>query len=472
VNPVYVLFWFDVEDYITPEADDALRRLIEIFDVRGARATWKLVGEKLRALERRGRQDIIERLRHHDVGYHTDFHSRHPTVAEYLADKDWDQGVTEFARRERPGYEDLLRFFGRVPACYGQPGGSWAPQMFPVLKEWGIPLYLDEGGHIGLDEQPFWYCGVLNVFRLRQNCTRVALHGGPEELERAKRDFMEAIARLRSTGGVISIYYHPCEFIHSQFWDSVNFAQGANPPPEEWRPAPLKPQAEIEEGFRRFAEYLTFVQDQPGVEILTATEFVGRMPDRAAGRWFTTQEVIRLAEAMRREITWCKIGEAALSPAEACGLVIDALAAWAGHGKLPDKLAVRVGLLGPVTKGHGQVSELREGGRCTVQELLEVCAKVRHQLDKTGRLPSTIDVGPLSLALSDFLATSAALLLSLNGGSPYVDDVRAHRGEFTLDRYVGQGDLWRWTVFPPDFHGDRLLELAKLQAWTLKPASV
>jgi hypothetical protein len=38
-----VLFWFDVEDYITPESDDALKGLLEIFESHGAQATWKLV---------------------------------------------------------------------------------------------------------------------------------------------------------------------------------------------------------------------------------------------------------------------------------------------------------------------------------------------------------------------------------------------------------------------------------------------
>ena len=172
--PIYVLFWFDVEDYITSQADDAVEGLIGTFDAQAVRATWKLVGEKLRVLERRGRGDITELPRHHDVGYHTDFHARHPTVAEYLVDRGWDEGAAEFARREQPGYEDILRVFGRPPAGYGQPAGSWAPQVFPVLKEWGIPLYLDQAGHIGPDEQPFWYCGVLNVFRLRENCRRVS----------------------------------------------------------------------------------------------------------------------------------------------------------------------------------------------------------------------------------------------------------------------------------------------------------
>ena len=39
MEKVYVLFWFDVEDYITPQSDDALKRLAEIFDHQGAKAT-------------------------------------------------------------------------------------------------------------------------------------------------------------------------------------------------------------------------------------------------------------------------------------------------------------------------------------------------------------------------------------------------------------------------------------------------
>ena len=38
----------------------------------------------------------------------------------------------------------------------------------------------------------------------------------------------EAIAaRLaKEGGGLISIYYHPCEWVHKQFWDGVNFSRG------------------------------------------------------------------------------------------------------------------------------------------------------------------------------------------------------------------------------------------------------
>ena len=30
--------------------------------------------------------------------------------------------------------------------------------------------------------------------------------------------------------------------------------------------------------------------------------------------------------------------------------------------------------------------------------------------------------------------------------------------------------IWEWPIFPPGFHSEHLMELARLQAWTIKPA--
>ena len=82
VPPVHVLFWFDVEDYLTPESDDALLSLLDCFERQGVQGTWKGVAEKARVLEERGREDVIRALQRQDIGYHTDTHSQHPVLAE------------------------------------------------------------------------------------------------------------------------------------------------------------------------------------------------------------------------------------------------------------------------------------------------------------------------------------------------------------------------------------------------------
>src|SRR5205085_5884730 len=82
--PVYVILWFDTEDYIEPASDDAALRIANDLTQAGVRATFKIVGEKARVLEARGRKDVIRALSHHAIGYHSNWHSVQPVPAVYL----------------------------------------------------------------------------------------------------------------------------------------------------------------------------------------------------------------------------------------------------------------------------------------------------------------------------------------------------------------------------------------------------
>ena len=97
---IKVMLWYDVEDFITPEADDALLALIDMMDSLGIRGSFKIVGEKIRVLKERGRTDILRKLSGHEICYHTDGHSIHPTQTEYLHNKGFGEGAAEFERRE------------------------------------------------------------------------------------------------------------------------------------------------------------------------------------------------------------------------------------------------------------------------------------------------------------------------------------------------------------------------------------
>ena len=45
-------------------------------------------------------------------------------------------------------------------------------------------------------------------------------------------------------------------------------------------------------------------------------------------------------------------------------------------------------------------------------------------------------------------------------------------GNFTSDKYAATDSpkLWNWPIHPENFQAPKLMELARLQAWTLKPA--
>src|SRR3954453_6481776 len=57
---VYVLLWFDTEDYVLPASDDAALDVAAYLTKQGIRATFKVVGHKARTLEARKRKDVIE----------------------------------------------------------------------------------------------------------------------------------------------------------------------------------------------------------------------------------------------------------------------------------------------------------------------------------------------------------------------------------------------------------------------------
>src|SRR5829696_6995862 len=80
---VYVILWFDTEDYILPASDDAAMWVAEFLTKQGIKATFKVVGEKARTLEKRKRSDVIAALKKHEIGYHSNWHSVQPTPAMY-----------------------------------------------------------------------------------------------------------------------------------------------------------------------------------------------------------------------------------------------------------------------------------------------------------------------------------------------------------------------------------------------------
>ena len=167
-------------------------------------------------------------------------------------------------------------------------------------------MYLDEANHVGIDDQPYYYGGMLNVFKMRSNLARMNLRGGAS-LDGGKATYEGVRAAARKGGGTISIYYHPNEWVHTEFWDGVNFRRGANPPRAEWKLPGTRPTAETEEAFRDFEQYVQFIKAQPGVRLVTATELMALYADKAMTRSFTGGGLLRFARAAQKEIMFQRL---------------------------------------------------------------------------------------------------------------------------------------------------------------------
>ncbi len=480
---VRVILWFDTEDYLLPSDDDASKRLAELLTARGIRATFKVVGEKARVLEKRGRKDAIEALRKHDIGFHANFHSVHPAPAEYLAECGWADGVAEFVRREGPGAEDVRRIFG-VPtlSCYGQPGSSWGPQTMAALPligvaPHGVPCYVDSGSHVGLDGKPFWYCGTLTVFHLSPNETRMDLYK-PGGLEAGCADFRKIHSRLAAGGGgLISIFYHPCEWVHLEFWDGVNFRRGANPPREEWKKPPERPAGETEAAFRRFEEYIDFQRSLPGVKFITASDLPGLYPDRVRAEGAGVETVAHVAGILSSAdgVGFTRDeGGLILSAADQFVVLAEYLGAAIEKGRAPGRVSVP-GVLGPSEPPPAtEVEEL--GARAFRDAVLDA----RDEVRKRGQIPSRVFAGVRKIAPADFLIAMAraaghVVLSSKEGDAVLPEKIAVPRGTKVLaERHVAEdtpGLFGGWVIHPEGFRAPKILEQARLQAWTLKPAA-
>jgi hypothetical protein len=479
---VDVILWFDAEDYLLPADDDATKRLAEMLTERGIRATFKLVGEKARVLERRKRTDVLAALRKHAIGYHTDFHSVHPTPTEYLAECGLLDGMAEFIRREAGGAVDVRRILG-VPglACYGQPGSSWGAQAMASLGQIGIapsgvPCYVDDGDHVGWGEQPFWYVGALTVYSMGPNVTRMELHD-PAALEPAKARVAAIADRLRSQpdGGLISIYYHPCEWVHQQFWDGVNFSRGANPPREQWRPPPQRPAAETEAAFERFAAYIDHIRALPSVRFVTASELPGIYPDAVRHQGLSAEDLGQVADAVLHGATngidVRVLGDRALSVADQFELLSRAVGQMMGGKPVRFPLIAR-GLLGP----DAAPPEPRALKDLSWTAFRDAARDAQGFIDRNRRVPARVFIGATAVPPADFLVALAAAYSHQAGHGQFPTNtgvLLGHGVKVLPASHIAEdtpGLFGGWIIHKEGFRAPKVLEVARLQAWTLKPA--
>jgi hypothetical protein len=439
---VYVLVWFDTEDYIEPSSDDAALRLATDLHELGVKATFKVVGEKARMLEKRGRKDVIRALRWHEIGYHTDYHSVPPAPAVYLRTMGFVTGADEFVRRERTGVGDVSRILGMKPTCYGQPGSSWAPQTNSALLRLGIPMYLDEGSHVGVGHQPFWYGGLFYVFDMGPYVMRASLD--QDDFDASCRKFDRAVADLSSRrGGVISIYYHPCEFATTEFWDGVNFSHGADPDPSEWKRPRLRTREDSERCYQILNRYVKHALANPAVRFVTASQLMALYGPRFAGSKVDRNVV---ADHMAARQTFLVVKNTSLSAADMLLLLL---------GVEPQFVE------GPVSEGKttytGSSVDRRRFEKAKTETIDFI--KAHH------RLPATVWLGSDTLSLEDFAATLAA-----DAGG--IGTVAVRKGNPEFRDYVAKDPErpYSWVIHPQGFRAPELLDLARLQAWTLKPA--
>ncbi len=446
-----VMLWYDVEDFITPEADDALLALINMMDSLGIRSSLKIVGEKIRVLKERGREDILEKIAGHEVCYHTENHSIHPTQTEYLQHMGFAEGAAEFERREKQGFADVRDITGQFSTSYGQPGGSWAPHVFPVLKKWGIPTYLDSHYILSVEEGPFWYGGILNLTRL---WSTMRVDFGEGGMEAAKERFEQIMHRAGELQ-LVSIYYHPCEFSCTEFWDGVNFRRGANPPREEWKGAPLRTKDEMMRRVNMLGEFLRWTLEKPNVEYITAAQSCAyEVCDPVP---VTAEDVRAMAQTLTDGPDYYRRGNRTFCASEILSLLARQTL---GLHRIPEFA------YGPE---EDVPSDIRAAA--SPSELARAALEQYDRVMGYKQLPRLYKVGENRMNPVDlFVNLQRAAAQGLPAAAPMT--LCAGEGSLIPQRHINTSYDWakNWIIFPEGLDAADLVRHAKLQTWTLKPA--
>lgn len=442
-----ILLWFDVEDYATIESDDAFAELLEMLEEVGARSTIKFCAKKLQLLQERGRTDILSRLKNHEISFHTTLHSVHPLPTEYLDHYGFADGAREFERRERDGVEAIREISGQNLTSYGQPGESWAPQVFPALRKWGIPTYLDAHSILGINGQPFWYGGVLcytdlvNLIRLQHR------DGG---LEQYIRDF-ESIRCDGQEAVFISTYDHPTEFSCSVFWDEVNFLDGRNP--QVLQPAPLRAPGEQSRYIDMMRDFLRHTQKCPDVEYVTASE--GLALEIRRKRPITGDDLRAIASTLGDRITFAEVGGSYLSASEIFSLAARYLT---GRFLTPELL------YGPEAFADSVIQTPK----------VEAAALAKAALDQVDTVEGFKQLRTLYRIGDNFLNPVDLLCTMLEAIHTGEDVVEIRRGTLAAADYVREpkadGGWTSWILWKKDFYPENIYRHTRLQTWTLKPA--
>ncbi len=465
---MYLYICFDVEDLVHPDSDDIPRDIAEMLADDGIVASMYVVGEKARLWERRGRTDVIAAVRQHDVGLHTDHHSVHPTVSEYLADKGWADGVAEALRQEAPGAHDLARIFGSYPSTWATSGSSWAPQIPAATRRMGLKSNIYS--HVRAGETGVcWFAGQLCF-------PEVLVIPGAEDtycddpaFEAGLPVLMEQVEDARRRGLACAALFgaHPTRLRYTAFWDSLNFSRGQNTAPSDYRYAPRRDDATYATALRNLRRAILAVRELPGVELTSPRAFPGLFrPETGPLAW---AEVHALAQAAL-DCDQISVESPDASAAQALDLMARALIRLAAGGARPGYLMMQT-VLGPVEAPPALQSPVTVGET----ELLKLCRELVAHVDATGHLPASLSLDGTTVGPGPLLrAVASAFLGRDEGQTPHRIALDPGWDEPAIATSLAADAIYQrlphWSPHAPDLRLDQLALHTRLQSWSLKPA--
>jgi dipeptidyl aminopeptidase/acylaminoacyl peptidase len=110
--------------------------------------------------------------------------------------------------------------------------------------------------------------------------------------------------------------------------------------------------------------------------------------------------------------------------------------------------------------------------RTVADQFVRTAVDVADALARHGRIPSAVWLGAVGVPPEAFLRALAGVAQRKLAGRNLPRHVTVPTARLAAADHVASDgpDLWGWETFPRGFRAPAMMELAKRQAWTLKPA--
>lgn len=433
----YLVFSFDVEDYINPNAADGILWSAELLRREGIRGCFNIVARLAEALVAWGREDVIEALRHHEIDLHSLAHSCHPTINEYTDLADYEAARAEFLRQETEARDIIYRILGvnAFPAAC-PPGSSVSYVAHYGYAEMGIPIYTGDLLVDPVHGRPIYNCNVtsldyhvyLEKFLLQNDRAGIDAH-------------LEKVAESMET---YVMAHHPQMAIINRFCDLINF-NGENVPPERWVLSPVRTAEETARFYENFEYLVKKVKSDQRFRIVTYEELAQIY---ASGERKITREAI---PAIRAQLE--KSFFPVTVPESYC---------------LTDVLyACRDLLLGRDAHSCGRVYGFLEEPYAITEPLTLTAEEIRAAAGAIGEgfLPTSIRVGEHLIGPADWLRGALEVLSGASAVTLVPAPWQIDMDQFPAIRDMKLSDGW---IHRADFRDEHLSRRARLQSWTFR----
>ena len=463
--PHNISLLFDVEDLCWPGSDDITLELATRLTRHDVQGTFFVVAEKARQFSERGRTDIITALQAHDIASHTTSHSIHPTIAEYLADATWDEGVYRAMEIEGRGLKMLEQVFERKPTSWGQPGGSWGPQIHTAMARLQMPVVVYPHTRTERCADVHWYAGSL-VFPDAPLAFFDSRLTDDDEFEQALQEMDELLERrildgIRWTGIFVC---HPTRLKAIEFWDGLNYAKGVNTDPQDYHMPTFHSEDTYQTALKNFDRLVEILKHDRRLHIQTIADLhrMFRPPDETVFFHQIDQAAPQILQYEDLPTNFYHFSAAEL---------LDLVARAYTNTDVQLEALPRRSVLGPTDEPP---PTFPHDDYMYWDDFLSACKSVVNHVTDTGHLPASVYVRGVQWSIGTFFRAAMEVWAPFRAGYPpkYLDwkpgylypDIGHEIATKVQEAYEG------WPIHQPDVDLNNLLMHTCFQCWTLRPA--